>query len=104
MSLSIFVNSDTLIELAPLQRTATGAYVNTATVVMTLKDADEAVVVADVSLPYVADSDGKYQGTLQNTLSLTVGAKYFLEVTATVGTDVLFKRVICWAVYKGADA
>jgi hypothetical protein len=106
MSLSLFVDSDNLIRLDALKLAADDSYVNDATVTFTLKDAGEATVpnVAAVSMPYVLASDGRYQGTLQSTVSLALGGKYFLEVTATSGANVLFKRVTCYAVYKEAPA
>lgn len=104
MSLALYVNSDNLIQLDLLRLAATGGYVNDATVTFTLKDADEVVVVSGVSMPYVAASNGRYQGTLQDTVSLTTGLKYFLEVTATSGANVLFKRVDCYTTYKRAEA
>lgn len=104
MALAIYVNSDTLIELSGLVRSATGSYVNDATATMTLKDADEKVIASGVSMPYVDGSNGKYQGTLQNTLSVTAGNKYFLEITATRGGETLFKRILCYATYSESGA
>jgi len=104
MSLAIYVNSDTLIELSALKRSATDTYVNDATVTMTLKDVNGVALVTGTSMAYVAGSNGKYQGTLQNTLTLTAGYKYFLEITATRGTEVLFKRILCYAVYSESGA
>ena len=104
MALAIYAGSDTLIELSGLVRSATGAYVNDATATMTLKNADEQVVASGVSMPYVDGSNGKYQGTLQNTLGVTAGQKYFLEITASRGGETLFKRILCYAVYSEAGA
>ncbi len=102
MSLPLYVNSDNLIQLDALTLAADDSYVNDATVTFTLKDADEAVVsgASAISMGYVEDSDGKYQGTLQSTVSLSAGLKYLLDMTATSGSNVLFKRVICYASYK----
>ena len=105
MSLPLYISSDNLLQLDALKLAADDSYVNDATVTFTLKDADEAVVTgADtISMPYVASSNGRYQGTLQSTVSLE-GAKYYLEITATSGENVLFKRITCYATYKGAAA
>jgi len=106
MSLPLYINSDNLIQLDALRLAADGTYVNDATVTFTLKDADEAVMTGanTVSMPYVAGSNGRYQGTIQSTVSLAVGAKYYLEVTGTSGENNLFKRITCYARYKDEAA
>lgn len=106
MSLPIYVDSDNLFRLDALRLAADDSYVNDATVTFTLKDANETDVTnaVAVAMAWVTDSNGRYQGTLQSTVSLRVGLQYFLEVTATSGENVLFKRVICYAKYKEAAA
>ena len=106
MSLPLYVNSDNLLQLKKLKLAADDSYVNDATVTFTLKDADEDVVAgaSAISMPYVASSNGWYQGTLQSTVSLTGGHKYILEIDAVSGENVLHKRITCYATYKGAAA
>lgn len=68
-------------------RDADGTYINDATVVCAgVVDADGNAVSGDTfpkTLTYVADSDGIYRGTLQQTLALEAGQTY----TATITVD-----------------
>lgn len=82
--LTIYVSNDNYVENpVPLTRADTGAYVNDATLTMTLKLAGVAVSGAtSLSMPYVTDSNGRYGGTIPQTVSLTAGGVYTLEITA----------------------
>ena len=91
--ITIYRGNDNLVENpTPMTRSSTGAYVNDASVTMTLKDSNgDAVVGASaLSLAYVSDSNGRYQGTLPSSLTLTAGATYTLEITATSGSTTAF--------------
>ncbi len=100
----IYISADNLVEWDGLKDASNGNYLNSATVTFTLKDsAGTAVTGASaIAMTYVALSNGKYQGTLESTVSLTEGGKYWLEVTATSGTIVGFRRIECYATYRGA--
>lgn len=90
-TLTIYRNNDNLVQNpTPMTRSSDGAYVNDATVTMTLKDSAGAAVsgASGLSLTYVTDSNGRYQGTLPYTLSLTAGEDYTLEITGTTGSGV----------------
>lgn len=101
MSLEVLsIGSDNLVRLDALTNASTGAYVNSATVAYVLKDAAGSVVVASTSMPYIASSDGRYEGTVQDTVALTENALYTIEITATSGTTVLFRRIPCIAKYR----
>lgn len=83
---------------------STGAYVNDATVTFALKDAaGNAVSGASGSLSYVADSDGRYEGVLESTVSLIIGATYYLEITAVASGANGFRRIECVAAYQDED-
>jgi len=102
--LPLYKSSDNVVEWDKLKNVRTGSYENAATLTFTLKDADGAAVsgATAVSMSYVTGSDGKYQGTLQSTVSLgDPGTTYFLELTATRGSDVAFRRIQCEVQYKG---
>jgi uncharacterized NAD-dependent epimerase/dehydratase family protein len=101
--LSLYVNATNLVRWDKMKNRATGAYVNDATVTATLRDADLEIVsgASSVSMPYVALSNGRYQGNLPSTLVLAEGANYFLDVRATSGTTVGFCRIACVACYRG---
>jgi len=101
--ITVFISTDNVIEWKGLQRVTDDKWVKNATVTFTLKDTDgNAITGADgVSMPYLAGSDGTYQGTLPSTVSLTEGASYYLEVTATSSSGNGFRRIQCVARYRG---
>lgn len=85
-ALTYYQNNDNLVvNPTPMRLASSGAYINDATVTMTLKDSAGASVsgATGLSLTYVTDSNGLYQGTLPYTLSLTAGESYTLEITGT---------------------
>lgn len=91
--ITIYVSNDNLVQNpTPMRRSSTGAYVNDATVTMTLKDSTGSGVsgASSLTLGYVADSNGLYQGTIPYTVSLTAGAVYTLEITGTSGSNHAF--------------
>ena len=86
---TIFQNNDTLIELAGLQNETTGAYLNTATVTVTLIDATGANVTGatwPMAMSYVAGSNGLYRATLGFDLPLTENGLYKANIIAIGGT------------------
>lgn len=88
-TLTYYQNNNNLVENpTPMTLSSDGSYVNDATATMTLKDGNGASVSGAIGLPlsYVSGSNGKYQGTLPYTLSLTVGEDYTLEITGTTGS------------------
>jgi hypothetical protein len=101
--LTIYVAADNLIRWDSMQLASTGVFVNDATVTFTLKSAAGAAVAGAtaIAMPYVAASNGRYEGVLESTVSLTVGATYYLEVTATSGGANGFRRIECAAFHEG---
>lgn len=92
MSLLIYVDNDNLLTVDGVRDVSDGSFINTATVTATLKDADGVDVVGQVfptTLTYVAASDGKYQGTLEDTLALTANDKYTLCVDIDGGAGLI---------------
>ncbi len=77
--------NDMVIELKDLQNGVTLAYLNAATVTVTIVD-ESNVEVTGVSWPqtmvYVAASDGIYRVTIDKVLAVTVGEKYTAKITA----------------------
>ena len=53
----------------------------------------------DISMAYVASSDGRYQGMLPNTVPLVHGQKYVLELTGAQSGADGFRRIHCIAQY-----
>jgi len=84
---------------------STESFVNDATVSFALKDSNgSAVSGASGSCTYVTDSDGVYEGVLEDGVSLTENATYYLEITASASGDrVGFRRLRYVASYHGAS-
>ncbi len=85
----VFVNNDNYIELSALKNAITDAFINDATVEVTIKTA----AGVNIGLPsgesfpktmaYVADSDGIYRATFDKETEWVVGTKYVATITAT---------------------
>lgn len=97
MTITIERGSDCLVEWAGMTETSDGAYINNATVTMTLyssysrSESTGAVSgtpisgASSLSLTYVPSSNGTYQGVIPSTVTLSLAVDYTLQVTATVG-------------------
>lgn len=98
------IGSDNLVRLDALTNASSGAYVNSATVTFTLKDSTGAVFggLSGVSMPYVASSNGRYEGTIAASVSATMtpNAVFTIEITATFAGTTLFRRLSCIAKYR----
>jgi hypothetical protein len=94
-----------MVRLDALTNASSGAYVNTATVTFTLKDTNGTVVgsLSAVSMLYVGSSNGRYEGTIPNGTALTLNALYTVEITATQGSIVLFRKLSCIAKYRSSQ-
>ena len=103
---NLYIGSDNRVRWDQLKDNRTDAFVNDATVTVTIKtEAGVAIVgLTDVAMPYVAASSGRYQGILPyaQTALLTHGERYFVEVTANRGTYRDFRRFQAIARYRGA--
>lgn len=91
MSLTLYVGpNDNLLTLVGLQDEAASSYLNAATVVVTVVDADGAEISGEtwpLALAYVASSNGDYRATLTDTLSasLSSGVDLVARITANAG-------------------
>lgn len=76
----LYYQNDNLITVDELKDTATGAYLNTATVTLTaIQDAAGATVSGETfpkTLAYVASSNGKYQAVVDKLLAVSPGRAY----------------------------
>lgn len=99
------IGEDVLVEWRAAKNSATDEFVNDATMRFTLKDAADADVSGAVNLTmdYVAGSDGIYQGTLPASVTsgLTEGATYWV-VPETTSTPTGKRKIRCKAVHRGA--
>lgn len=83
-----YYKNDMIIEVNGLKNAISGAYVNDATVTVTMVDSAGSSVVGEtwpLSVGYVGGTDGIYRATLQDSLTLTVGNLYTAKVTAVGG-------------------
>lgn len=97
--LKLYCQNDNLVTWDKMKSSASNAYVNDATVTMTLKDSagDPMLGATDVALVYVTDSDGKYQGVIDSTVALVADTSYSLELTAESGVKNGFIVLECVA-------
>jgi len=98
----ISIGSDNIVRLDALTNASSGAFINNATVTFTLKDSTGAVVLNNQTMSYLAASNGRYEGTIPNstTGSMAQNAQYTIEITATSGALVLFRKLSCIAKYR----
>lgn len=88
MSAVFNILSDNVVILSGLKDEVSGAFINIATVEVTLVDRDGTPVTGQswpTSMPYVAGSDGVYRGTLSDSLDLTKFESYTAQITADAG-------------------
>ena len=81
----IYVDNDNLLRVT-LKNKSDDTFINDASPVQAdelLNESSVDVLGEALALSYVAASDGRYEGTLQNTLTLTVGETYTLKITGT---------------------
>lgn len=94
--LTLAKDSDNLVRLDKLRNASTDAYVNTATVTFTLREKDDALTAVsgatNISMAYVAGSNGRYEGILQDSVVMVADREYWLDVTAIDGASKLFRR------------
>lgn len=85
MTTRLFVGNDNVIELDALKDVIADTFINTASVTVTLTDANGDEIVGEtwpLAMSYVGGSQGTYRATLPDTLTLTSGT------TATAVVDV----------------
>lgn len=87
----VLIDSDNTITVQSLRLVTTGAYLNAATVTVTVRDRETGVPIAGeiwpITLPYVAGSDGTYRAVLVDTLTLTDGQRLQADVIADAGAN-----------------
>jgi hypothetical protein len=85
--------NDNVLEILGLRNEITDAYINDATVTVTLTETDGTEIVGQswpLSLPYVAGSNGNYRVTLKDTLTLTDIDEVIATIDADGGADLKF--------------
>jgi hypothetical protein len=86
--LILYKKNDQYVEISGLADGLTAAYMNAATVTATLKARDGTNVtgLTNITLSYVAASDGVYRGQVAETFDPTAGGGYTLHIDATQGS------------------
>lgn len=88
----VYQGNDNILELDGLKNDATDAFINDATVTVTMVDSNDVEVSGQTwptSMLYVNSSDGVYRATLQDVLVLAEDARYIAKVTANGGAGLL---------------
>lgn len=83
---NIYLSNDNLLSIEGLKNSSSGSFMNTATVTATLKDSSGTSVSGQtfpITLSYIVATDGNYQATLENTLSMVEGSIYTATISAT---------------------
>jgi hypothetical protein len=94
----LYIDNDNILEVCHVREELTGDYLNSATVEVTLYDADGAETTGDTwpkPMPYVAASKGVYRAMLPASLDLQPNARYSAEIEVDAGAGLLGK----WTVY-----
>lgn len=86
---TIYVLSDNIIEVTSVTNVPTGAYLNNATVTLTLVDAASGQNIAGqtwpLSLTYVTASNGNYRGTITDSAQLVDEQVLIAKITVDGG-------------------
>lgn len=97
--IDIYIGEDKIVMLDLLKNPETDAYDNAMTgLTFELRDSG-GVLLTSGSLSYVAASNGRYTGTIADTIGLAEGETYWLWIKQTNGN--VHRRVECVAKYHG---
>lgn len=83
---NLYLDNDNLFTLEGLKDQETDTYVNTATVELTIEDSEGATVPDGgfpLTMDYVADSNGSYQGVVDKALSIENSLDYVGVITVS---------------------
>ena len=89
-------DSTIAVVLDDLQNESTGAWINNATVTVSVYDSTSTIVGSAQTLTYVTGSNGRYEGTIPYDLGITEGSQYtakFLAI-ASAGRRTFAKKFI----------
>lgn len=96
--MDLYIDNDNVLTLVGLQNSVSAAYLNAATVAVTLTDADDTEISGEtwpLTMSYVSGSDGNYRATLPDTLTgLTTLDELSATITADAGAGLAAKWVI----------
>ena len=83
-----YLSTDNAVWVRGLTDAVTGGYVNDATITGNLYNENDEIVAngADISLSYVADSDGDYLGHIPDNAAMTEGERYRFRCVVVSGS------------------
>lgn len=90
MASIIYVANTNVLELSGLKSAIEDAFINDATVTVTLKDSSGSNVAGQTwptTMAYVAASDGVYRAIMKDGLSIAAEGEYTAFIEANAGTD-----------------
>lgn len=93
-TLTIYEDNDAYIEVKGLLNRTTGAFVENATMAVTLKTLAGAEVAGQtwpLTMSFVTGTNGVYRATMPSTLDVTQGTSYTAVITADGGPGLLAK-------------
>lgn len=90
-NIELFKANDQIIEIFGLKNGLTNGFINTAVCTATLKDSTGSSVtgITDLSLDYIAGSNGIYRGIIQDTFDPPTGNNYILNIDSDDSGDKL---------------
>ena len=85
----LYQSNDQTVEVDKLKDRLTGSYLNAATVTATLYDSGGSAVTGlnALALAYVASSNGKYRGNVEETFAPALGDNYEIWFTGNQGSS-----------------
>jgi hypothetical protein len=83
----IYIANDGILTLDELTNGSTGEYENDATVTAQLKDAAGTNVGTQLTLAYVAASNGRYRATIEEDTDVDENTAYVYHIEADAGSD-----------------
>ena len=104
----IWINADSDVVYEGFRKASDGTYLNAATATFVVKDANDIQVIpptGELTMDYVAGSDGDYRGTIDKAevATFTQDAKYFVEITIAEGDVDDFRRLEAYAQYRTTE-
>lgn len=86
---AIYVANDNLltVDLLRDERDAAGVYITTGTVSAQIKDMAGANVGGAITLSYVAASNGKWQGVIEDDVAIVANTRYVLHLDIAASSD-----------------
>lgn len=99
----LYVDCDNLLRYDRARNSSDGEYLNAATVMAALLDADGDPVAGaeSITLSKVAGVDGRYEGVILSTVALVAGALYTIEITLVEGVLDDFRSIPAIALERG---